>query len=73
MSAENAEALLPHGDFIAAETLATSWAVGIAEDIEALVDTAAGSGSIFRSGARALGSDKSPIVVSFESKGASNV
>ncbi|WP_460802344.1 isoleucine--tRNA ligase [Microbacterium sp. GXF6406] len=73
VSAENAEALLPHGDFIAAETLATSWAVGVAEDIEALVDTAAGNGSTFRSGARALGSDKSPIVVSFESKGAANV
>ncbi|GAA5151920.1 isoleucine--tRNA ligase [Microbacterium pseudoresistens] len=73
VSAENAEALLAHGEFIAAETLASSWAVSADDDIDAHVDEAVSGGGFFRSGARALGSDKAPIVVTFTRRGQENV
>ncbi|WP_406245547.1 isoleucine--tRNA ligase [Microbacterium sp. M] len=69
----NVDALLAHGEFIAGETLATSWAVSGVDDIDVLVDAATSGGGFFKSGARALGSEKSGIVVTIERAGATNV
>ncbi|MFP1602486.1 isoleucine--tRNA ligase [Microbacterium sp. 2216-1] len=63
----DAAALQAHAALIAAETLAVGFAVQATEDIDQLVDDVESSGDgVFRSGARALGSAKSPIVVTID-------
>jgi isoleucyl-tRNA synthetase len=63
----DAAALQTHADFIAGETLAVAFAVQPTEDIAGLVDdvTSPGDG-VFRSGARALGADKAPVIVTID-------
>ncbi|MBN8423059.1 isoleucine--tRNA ligase [Microbacterium esteraromaticum] len=63
----DAAALQAHAALIAAETLAVGFAVQATENIDQLVDDVESSGDgVFRSGARALGSAKSPIVVTID-------
>ncbi|WDH77674.1 isoleucine--tRNA ligase [Microbacterium esteraromaticum] len=63
----DAAALQAHAALIAAETLAVGFAVQASEDIDQLVDDVESPGEgVFRSGARALGSAKSPIVVTID-------
>ncbi|WP_435745508.1 isoleucine--tRNA ligase [Microbacterium sp. PMB16] len=64
---EDAAALEVHADLIASETLSVAFAVQATDDIDALVDgvTSPGDG-VFRSGARALGSGKAPIIVTID-------
>ncbi|MDQ0725174.1 isoleucyl-tRNA synthetase [Microbacterium sp. W4I20] len=62
-----AAALEVHADLIAAETLAVAFAVQATDDIETLVDEVGSPGDgVFRSGARALGSGKAPIIVTID-------
>ncbi|MBN8206391.1 isoleucine--tRNA ligase [Microbacterium esteraromaticum] len=63
----DAAALQAHAALIAAETLAVGFAVQATENIDQLVDDVESPGEgVFRSGARALGSAKSPIVVTID-------
>ncbi|MCA1306563.1 isoleucine--tRNA ligase [Microbacterium esteraromaticum] len=63
----DAAALQAHAALIAAETLAVGFAVQATENIDQLVDDVESPGEgAFRSGARALGSAKSPIVVTID-------
>ncbi|HWS50523.1 MAG TPA: class I tRNA ligase family protein, partial [Microbacterium sp.] len=64
---QDAEALSAHAELIAGETLSIGFAVQPTEDMEQLVDdvTSPGDG-VFRSGARAIGASKSPIVVTID-------
>lgn len=63
----DAAALQAHAALIAAETLAVGFAVQATENIDQLVDDIESPGEgVFRSGARALGSAKSPIVVTID-------
>ncbi|RLK49544.1 isoleucine--tRNA ligase [Microbacterium telephonicum] len=62
-----AAAIEAHGSLIAEETLAVAFAVQATDDLDALVDEVSSPGDgVFRSGARALGTDKSPIVVTID-------
>ncbi|MFS0893986.1 isoleucine--tRNA ligase [Microbacterium sp. 179-I 3D3 NHS] len=66
-ASEDAAALKAHADLIAAETLAVAFAVHATEEIESLVDDATSPGDgVFRSGARALGAGKAPIIVTID-------
>lgn len=62
-----ADALRPHERLIADETLALAIAVHATDGVGELVDdiTSPGNG-VFRSGARALGTDKAPIIVTID-------
>ncbi|WP_314424931.1 isoleucine--tRNA ligase [uncultured Microbacterium sp.] len=64
---EDAAALTAHAELIARETLAIAFAAQPTEGLEDVVDdvTSPGDG-VFRSGARALGSSKSPILVTID-------
>ena len=64
---DDAAALEAHAELIAGETLSIGFAVQPTDDIDALVDdvTSPGDG-VFRSGARALGATKSPIIVTID-------
>jgi isoleucyl-tRNA synthetase len=72
VSPEHAAALAPHTELIAGETLAVDLTVSGAVDVDARSDEVSDEDGVFRSGARALGSDKSAIVVTIE-RSASNV
>ena len=63
---ENAAALAPHTALIAGETLAVDIVVNAVADVDARVDEVVAEDGVFRSGAKALGSDKSAIVVTIE-------
>lgn len=68
VSTENAEALRTHADLIAGETLAIAFAVQATEEMEELVKDVINPGDgVFRTGATALGSDKSAIIVTIDS------
>ncbi|MES2865522.1 MAG: DUF5915 domain-containing protein, partial [Actinomycetota bacterium] len=68
VSMENAEALRTHADLIAGETLAIAFAVQATEEMEELVKDVTNPGDgVFRTGATALGSDKSAIIVTIDS------
>ncbi|MDQ0641864.1 isoleucine--tRNA ligase [Microbacterium murale] len=68
VSPENADALRTHADLIAGETLAIAFAVQATDDMDELVSTVTSPGDgVFRSGATALGSDKSAIIVTIDS------
>jgi isoleucyl-tRNA synthetase len=66
-SPDDAAALDAHAELIAAETLAVAFAVQPTDDLETLVDevTSPGDG-VFRSGARALGATKAPVIVTID-------
>jgi len=66
----HAAALQAHAELIAAETLAVGFAVQATDDIDTLVDdvTSPGDG-VFKSGAKALGSDKAAIIVTIDVTG----
>lgn len=64
---QHVEALEVHSALIAAETLAAGFAVQEAIGIDAIVDDIVSpGGGVFISAARALGSDKDPIVITIE-------
>lgn len=68
VSPENADALRTHADLIAGETLAIAFAVQATDDIDELVTTVTSPGDgVFRTGATALGSDKSAMIVTIDS------
>ena len=62
-----AAALEAHADLIAAETLAVAFAVQATDELDRLVDdvTSPGDG-VHRSGARALGAGKAPLLVTID-------
>ncbi len=63
----DADALRAHAELIAGETLSVGFAVQATEDMEKLVDDVSSPGDgVFRSGARALGASKSPIIVTID-------
>ena len=67
VGAEQLAALQHHSALIAAETLSTAIAVQLAEGIDALVDVVESPGEgVFRSGARALGIEKAPMIVTID-------
>ncbi|WP_309102595.1 isoleucine--tRNA ligase [Microbacterium sp.] len=64
---QDAAALNAHAELIAGETLAIGFAVQATEDMEMLVDTVTSPGDgVFRSGVRALGAAKAPIIVTID-------
>ncbi|GAB3633648.1 isoleucine--tRNA ligase [Microbacterium shaanxiense] len=68
VSPENADALRSHADLIAGETLAIAFAVQPTDDMDELVKDVTNPGDgVFRTGATALGSDKSAIIVTIDS------
>ncbi|MGV9193162.1 isoleucine--tRNA ligase [Microbacterium sp. MC2] len=65
-----ADALRTHAELIAAETLAVGYTVVTADDVDRLVDEAVDpDGGVHVSGARALGTDKSPLLVTIDATG----
>ena len=69
----HADALLTHSALIAAETLAEGIAVQEAIGIDAIVDdiTSPGGG-VFITGAKALGTDKAPFIITIDATGAAS-
>ncbi|WP_105565296.1 isoleucine--tRNA ligase [Microbacterium halophytorum] len=68
---DEAVALRAHAELIAAETLATAFAVEPTPGIDGLVDAVSSPGDgVFRSGSRALGTAKAPIIVTIDAHGA---
>ncbi len=64
---EHAAALEEHAQLIAAETLAVAFAVQPTDEMDSLVDDVTNPGDgVFRSGARALGATKAPIIVTID-------
>ncbi|MCI1020016.1 isoleucine--tRNA ligase [Microbacterium sp. C5A9] len=64
---EDAAALTAHADLISRETLAIAFAAQPTEGLDAVVDDVSSPGDgVFRSGARALGSSKGPIIVTID-------
>ncbi|WP_312672212.1 isoleucine--tRNA ligase [Microbacterium sp.] len=64
---EEAAALGTHADLIAAETLAVAIAVQPTDDLDRLVDEVASPGDgVHRSGAKALGAGKAPLLVTID-------
>ncbi|OAN38382.1 isoleucine--tRNA ligase [Microbacterium sp. H83] len=64
---EDAAALTTHAELIARETLAIAFAAQPTDGLDAVVDSVESPGDgIFRTGARALGSSKGPIIVTID-------
>nr|WP_201470057.1 isoleucine--tRNA ligase [Microbacterium hydrocarbonoxydans] len=64
---EDAVALTAHAELIARETLAIAFAAQATDGLDAVVDDVQSPGDgVFRSGARALGSSKGPIIVTID-------
>lgn len=64
---EDAAALTAHADLISRETLAIAFAAQPTDGLDAVVDDVASPGDgVFRSGARALGSAKGPVIVTID-------
>ncbi|WP_017794239.1 isoleucine--tRNA ligase [Leucobacter salsicius] len=67
------EALMAHSALIAAETLAEGIAVQEAIGIDAIVDDIASPGNgVFITGAKALGTDKAPFIITIDATGAAS-
>ncbi len=65
-----ADALRAHAELIAAETLAIGFAVQTTDEMDRLVDEVVSPGDgVHISGARALGTDKAPIIVTIDATG----
>ncbi|OIU87588.1 isoleucine--tRNA ligase [Microbacterium sp. AR7-10] len=68
VSAADAEALRRHADLIAGETLAVGFAVQPTDEIEQVVESLGSPGDgVFRTSAKALGSQKATIIVTIDS------
>ena len=64
------DALRTHGGLIAAETLAAGFAVQEAIGIDAIVDDIPSPGDgVFVTGAKALGTDKAPLIITIDTTG----
>lgn len=64
---EDAAALTAHADLIARETLAIAFAAQPTDGLDAVVDQVESPGDgVFRTGARALGSSKGPLIVTID-------
>ncbi|PII81500.1 isoleucine--tRNA ligase [Leucobacter sp. OLJS4] len=64
------DALRTHGGLIAAETLAAGFAVQEAIGIDAIVDDIRSPGDgVFVTGAKALGTDKAPLIITIDTTG----
>lgn len=64
---EDAAALTAHADLISRETLAIAFAAQATDGLDAVVDGVESPGDgVFRSGARALGAAKGPIIVTID-------
>ena len=69
----HADALLTHSALIAAETLAEGIAVQEAIGIDAIVDDIASpGGGVFITGAKALGTEKAPFIITIDATGAAS-
>ena len=68
---EDAAALIAHADLISRETLAIAFAAQATDGLDAVVDGVESPGDgVFRSGARALGAAKGPIIVTIDATSA---
>ncbi|WCD91930.1 isoleucine--tRNA ligase [Microbacterium sp. nov. GSS16] len=68
VSAADAEALRQHADLIAGETLAVGFAVQPTDEIEQVAESLGSPGDgVFRTSAKALGSQKATIIVTIDS------
>ncbi|WP_341934147.1 isoleucine--tRNA ligase [Microbacterium sp. LWO14-1.2] len=68
---EDAAALTAHADLISRETLAIAFAAQATDGLDAVVDGVESPGDgVFRSGARALGAAKGPIIVTIDATSA---
>jgi isoleucyl-tRNA synthetase len=68
---EDAAALTAHADLISRETLAIAFAAQATDGLDAVVDVVESPGDgVFRSGARALGAAKGPIIVTIDATSA---